>query len=105
MPKNPKGEMTVSEIRNLARQHNKVSEIKGIDRKPRAALIAEIKSMGYSLNHAKKRLVKMPSKKGSVISQDEKANPKPNKVTRKKVAKKKLIASGPAVPLYAGDEV
>ena len=103
MPKNPKGEMTVSEIRNLARQHNKVSEIKGIDRKPRAALIAEIKSMGYSLNHAKKRLVKMPSKKGSVISQDEKA--KPNKVTRKKVAKKKLIASGPAVPLYAGDEV
>tara|TARA_R110002020_G_scaffold35921_4_gene108168 strand:+ start:687 stop:1004 length:318 start_codon:yes stop_codon:yes gene_type:complete len=105
MPRNPKGEMTVSEIRNLARQHNKVSEIKGIDKKSRANLIAEIQSMGYSVNHAKKRLVKMPSKKGKIISQSADANPKPNKTTRKKVARKKLIAGGAAVPLHGGDEV
>jgi|TARA_R110001592_G_scaffold830_1_gene4350 hypothetical protein len=105
MPKIPKGEMTVSEIRNLARQHNRVSEIKGIDKKPRKALLLEIKNMGYAVDHAKKRIVKLPSKKATLIKQDTKANPKPNRVTRKKVAKKKLIQEGGAVPLVGGDEV
>ena len=36
MPRNPKGEMNVSEIRNLVRQHNKVSVIKNVDKKSRA---------------------------------------------------------------------
>ena len=105
MPKIPKGEMNVSEIRNLARQHNRVSQIKGIDKKSRKALLSEIKDMGYAVDHSKKRIVKLPSKKATLMQQDKKADPKPNKVTRKKVAKKKLIQEGGAVPLVGGDEV
>ena len=104
MPRNPKGEMTVSEIRNLARQHNKASEIKGIDKMSRNNLIAEIKKMGYGVNHLKKSIVKLPSKKAISYKQSDTANPKPNKTTRKKKARKELVM-GSSVPLVGGDEV
>ena len=45
MPRNPKGELTLGEIRNLARQHNKVSTIKGINSKSRKDLISEIEKI------------------------------------------------------------
>ena len=101
----PKGEMNVSEIRNLARQHNKLSTIRDIDKKTRGALIAEIKKMGYSINHMTKKAIRMPSMKGKAVKVGEAGATKDNKTTRKKKARKKLVGSGPAVPLYGGDEV
>ena len=65
MPRIPAGELNLSEIRNIARQHNKVSTIKNIDKLSRKALIAEIERMGYRINHEKKRITPKPRNKGS----------------------------------------
>jgi len=49
--------MSLGEIRNLVRQHNKLSVIKGVDTKTRATLIKELKGKGYALDHRNKRIV------------------------------------------------
>tara|TARA_R110000824_G_scaffold74234_3_gene188936 strand:+ start:1786 stop:2145 length:360 start_codon:yes stop_codon:yes gene_type:complete len=59
MPKIPDGEMNVSELRNLARQHNKFSMIKGIDTMSRKALMAVFKTKGYDVDHKKKKIIRM----------------------------------------------
>jgi len=59
MPRNPKGEMTLEEIRNVARQHNRLSEIKGIDGMTRKNLITELEHRGYTLDHEHKKARKM----------------------------------------------
>ena len=86
MPRNPKGEMNVSEIRNLVRQHNKVSIITNIDKKPRGELIKEITDMGYALDHINKKITRGTKS----VSQQKDAQPKPQKRTKKKI----LIAGG-----------
>jgi len=88
MPRNPKGEMNVSEIRNLVRQHNKLSIIENVDKKSRATLIAEIRTKGFELDHKNKKIVSRTG--GTVIGQSKKAEPKPQKKTKKKM----LIAGG-----------
>ena len=88
MPRNPKGEMNVTEIRNLVRQHNKLSIITDVDKKSRAILISEIIQRGYQLDHVLKKI----TKKSRTISQSTQADPKPQKATKKK----KLIAAGDA---------
>ena len=88
MPRNPKGEMNVSEIRNLVRQHNKLSIIENVDKKSRATLIAEIRTKGFELDHKNKKIVNRIG--GKVIEQSKKAEPKPQKATKKKM----LIAGG-----------
>ena len=42
MPRNPKGEMNLADIRSLVRQHNKLQTITGVDTKSRAALVKEL---------------------------------------------------------------
>lgn len=86
MPRNPKGEMTVSEIRNLVRQHNKLSVISNVDKKSRKDLIDEIRKKGYEVDHINKKIVKG----GESIAQEKTAEPKPQKRTKKKA----LIKSG-----------
>ena len=58
MPRVKAGEMSLPEIRNLARQHNKASQIKDVDKLSRSALIKEIEKMGYRVDHEKKRIIK-----------------------------------------------
>jgi len=58
MPRNPKGELTLGEIRNLVRQHNKLSVIEGVDSKSRDSLIKEITKKGYRIDHAGKKVVR-----------------------------------------------
>ena len=58
MPRNPKGEMTVSEIRNLAKEINDKLKIKNIAQTSRAMLIKQIEARGYKLDHPNKRLVR-----------------------------------------------
>jgi len=58
MPRNPKGELSLGEIRNLVRQHNKLSVIEGVDSKSRDSLIKEITKKGYRIDHAGKKIVK-----------------------------------------------
>jgi hypothetical protein len=87
MPRNPTGEMNVSEIRNLVRQHNKLSVIENVDKKSRATLIAEIEEKGFGLDHKNKKII---NRAGKVISQSKKAEPKPQKKTKMK----KLMAGG-----------
>lgn len=86
MPRNPAGELSLGEIRNLIRQHNKVSVIKGVDSKSRSALLKEVSDMGYRVDHAGKKIVR-----GSTALTTGKAGEvKPNKTTKKK----NLIAGG-----------
>jgi len=57
-PKNKVAKLTLAEVRNLAKQHNKVSTIKNISTSTRKNLIAQIEKMGYSINHEKKSIQK-----------------------------------------------
>jgi hypothetical protein len=109
MPRNPKGEMNLTEIRNLARQHNKLSLISGIDSKSRKALIKEINDQGYRLDHENKRIVKTYKKmvaraqagkgKATVGPAGEQ---KPQKKTIKK-KKREALKKGGAAPVYVKD--
>ena len=89
MPRVKAGEMSLNEIRNIARQHNKVSTIKGIDTLSRAKLIEEIGRLGYNVDHENKRIIKNKmnrsvNKKISVSAEGER---KPQKRTKKKMLK------------------
>jgi len=86
MPRNPKGELSLDEIRNLVRQHNKLSVIKGVDTKSRAGLIKEIEDMGYRVDHAGKKIVRGQME----ISVSGGGERKPQKRTRRKA----LVAGG-----------
>jgi len=89
MPRVKAGEMSLNEIRNIARQHNKVSTIKGIDTLSRKALIEEISNMGYNIDHENKRIVKnkMNRKVNKEISVSTEGERKPQKRTKKKMLK------------------
>ena len=50
MPRLPPGQLSLDEIRNLVRQHNKMTTIKGVDQRKRADLIADIHKLGYSID-------------------------------------------------------
>ena len=86
-----KGELNVSEIRNLVRQHNKLQTIKNVDSKSRAVLIAEVKKLGYSINHDRKLIQRITSesltsgkKKISTVKISDKGKTKPQKRTKLK---------------------
>jgi hypothetical protein len=64
MPRIPAGEMNVTEIRNLVRQHNKLSVIENVAKKSRPQLIQEISDMGYNIDHSKKMITKVRLRKG-----------------------------------------
>ena len=66
-----KGELNVSEIRNLVRQHNKLQTIKNVDSKSRAVLIAEVKKLGYSINHDRKLIQRRKEKKATEKKRDQ----------------------------------
>ena len=86
MPKVPMGELSLGEIRNLVRQHNKVSIIKGVDTKSRSVLVKEISDMGYKIDHPGKRIVKGKME----ITTGKSGEQKPQKRT----LRKQLIAGG-----------
>jgi hypothetical protein len=91
MPRVKAGEMSLNEIRNLARQHNKASQIKGIDTLSRAKLISEIERMGYELDHEKKRILLKKKtaleRKAQTKSVAPEGERKPQKRTKKKMLK------------------
>lgn len=89
MPRVKAGEMSLNEIRNIARQHNKVSTIKNIDKLSRKALIEEISNMGYNIDHENKKIVKnkMNRKVNKEISVSSEGERKPQKKTKKKMLK------------------
>ena len=62
MPRNPVGELSLGDIRNLIRQHKKLSVIKGVDSKSRSALLKEVGDMGHMVDHAGKKIT---TKKGN----------------------------------------
>ena len=91
MPRVKAGEMSLNEIRNLARQHNKASTIKDVDKLSRSALINEIEKMGYRLDHEKKRIIKRTmtneERKAQNKSVSVEGERKPQKSTKKKMLK------------------
>jgi hypothetical protein len=97
MPRVKAGEMSLDEIRNIARQHNKVSVIKNIDKLSRKALIEEISKMGYNIDHENKKIVKnkMNRKVNKEFSVSKEGERKPQKKTKKKA----LIAGGDKPPM------
>jgi hypothetical protein len=102
MPRVKKGELSLSEIRNLARQHNKLSTIKGIDTATRANLIKQIENLGYVVNHEKKMIKKRSStaferSKGK-IKVGGGGERKPQKETLKKREKERIKKTGPEPP-------
>ena len=101
-----KGEMTVDEIRNLVRQHNKLTHIDpGLSREK---LISAIQRSGYMIDHSKKKIIVKPSefKKGrgrrigatelTSIKVGKSGEVKPQKKTVKKQKRKALIAGAGA---------
>ncbi len=98
MPRIPAGELNLSEIRNLARQHNKVSTIKNIDKLSRKALMGEINKMGYEIDHAKKRIRQVrktaAQRKAKDLTPSAEGERKPQKRTIKKQKRKALIEGG-----------
>jgi len=95
MPRVKAGELKLDEIRNLVRQHNKVSVIKGVDTKSRAGLIKEIEDMGYRVDHAGKKIVRGKME----ISVSGGGERKPQKRT-----KRKALLAGGASPVLVSDE-
>ena len=100
-----KGEMNVDEIRNLVRQHNRLTHIDpGLSR---AKLISAIERSGYTINHKSKKIV-VKSQKGKVgatnlqsISQSKSGSVKPQKRTVKKQKRKALIQGGGAGDIFS----
>jgi hypothetical protein len=107
-----KGEMNVDEIRNLVRQHNKLTHIDpGLSR---AKLISAIEKSGYRIDHAEKKIVtsnartskkvkegdktilrrKIGATELTEIKQSKSGEVKPQKRTVKKQQRKALIAGG-----------
>ena len=86
MPRVKAGELSLGDIRNLVRQHNKLSVIKGVDSKSRGALIKEISDMGYKIDHVGKKIVRGKME----ITTGKEGEQKP----QKKTLKKKLIKEG-----------
>ncbi len=100
MPRIPAGELNLSEIRNLARQHNKVSTIKNIDTLSRKALMGEIEKMGYEIDHSKKRIRQVKrtaaQRKAKDLKPSSGGERKPQKRTVKKQQREKLKKGGSA---------
>tara|TARA_R110000796_G_scaffold154865_1_gene271578 strand:- start:3064 stop:3402 length:339 start_codon:yes stop_codon:yes gene_type:complete len=100
MPRIPAGELNLSEIRNLARQHNKVSTIKGIDKLSRKALMGEIQKMGYEIDHSKKRIRQVKKtaaqRKAKDLKPSASGERKPQQKTIKKKKRQALIGGGSA---------
>tara|TARA_R100000700_G_C3134013_1_gene118114 strand:+ start:211 stop:627 length:417 start_codon:yes stop_codon:yes gene_type:complete len=94
MPRVKAGEMSLNEIRNLARQHNKASQIKGIDTLSRAKLIAEIEKQGYKVDHERKRIVKRTMTNIDRKKQTKKIAPEGERKPQKRTKRKALIAGG-----------
>jgi hypothetical protein len=94
MPRVKAGELSLTEIRNLVRQHNKLTTIKGVDTKTRANLLKEIDEKGYRVDHEKKKIIrkKMSSieRKKQTISVGQTGERKP----QKKTVRKRLIQQG-----------
>lgn len=91
MPPPPKGELSLGEIRNLVRQHNKLSTIKGVDSKTRTALLKEVADMGYTIDHAKKKI----TRGGKSLSSGKAGLVKPNKTTLTKKSNPNPELGGP----------
>ncbi len=94
MPRVKAGEMSLPEIRNLARQHNKASQIKDIDKLSRSALMGEIEKMGYKIDHERKRIVKRTINNLERKKQTKKIAPEGERKPQKKTKRKALIAGG-----------
>lgn len=103
MPRIKKGEMTLLEIKNLVRQHNKLTAI-SLTKKSRADLIEEIENMGYVIDHKKKSIVKKRIRKNNKVLKvgDEGDNASQRKKKEKQKKKDMLKKSGSA-PVYVKD--
>ena len=99
MPKVKAGQMSLPEIRNLARQHNKASQIKGIDTISRSALMGEIEKMGYEIDHERKRIIKRTMNKIQQKKQTKSIAPEGERKPQKRTKKKALIAGGEKPPM------
>ena len=97
MPRVKAGEMSLNEIRNIARQHNKVSVIKNIDKLSRKALIEEISNMGYNIDHENKKIVK--NKMNRKVNKESSVSKEGDRKPQKKTKKKALIAGGDKPPM------
>tara|TARA_R110002074_G_scaffold122072_3_gene256662 strand:- start:657 stop:998 length:342 start_codon:yes stop_codon:yes gene_type:complete len=112
MPRLPAGQLSLDEIRNLVRQHNKMTTIKGVDQRKRADLIADIHKLGYSIDHENKKLYRTKIglkkvKKRPDITLETTGEPKPQKKTIKKAKRQALITGGsaPVLTFDRGEDV
>tara|TARA_R110000751_G_scaffold293680_1_gene401381 strand:- start:518 stop:838 length:321 start_codon:yes stop_codon:yes gene_type:complete len=106
MPRNPKGEMSLGEIRNLAKQHNKLSTITGIETRTRKSLLEEIVKMGYRVDHEKKAIIrntKIINKRAGLV-QSKKGQPKKQERTKMKERRKEFLKKTKDQPKYT-DEI
>ena len=87
--------MTVDEIRNLVRQHNKLTHIDpGLSR---AKLISAIERSGYKIDHAKKRIVTNTGRSTRKVKEGEKTFIRP-KIGATELTEIKQSKSGQVKP-------
>lgn len=99
MPGVKKGELKVTEIRELAKGLNHILEIKNVSTASRASLIKQIEAKGYGIDHQNKRLIKGGKSKVPKA-------PKPAEVVGPKQARRKaLIKSKPGRGVSKSDVV
>mgnify|MGYP003629060965 FL=1 len=96
MPRVKAGELSLSEIRNLVRQHNSLTHIDASGSRP--ALISAIQKSGYKINHQLKSIVKMKGKIGQSekigIKVGSEGQQKPQKRTLRRARRKAIMAGG-----------
>ena len=98
-----KGEMTLLEIKNLVRQHNKLTAI-SLTKKSRADLIEEIENMGYVLNHNNKSIVKKRVRKNNkVLKVGDQGDSASQRKKKEKQKKKDMLKKGGSAPVYVKD--
>ena len=102
MPRIKKGELNVSEIRNLCRQHNILSKITNIAKKSRKELIEEIEGLGYAIKHDQKMIKKVRATNRK-IKVGDKGDTKTQAKKKKKKKMKEDLKKGGSAPVYVAD--
>ena len=86
----PLGELSLNEIRRLIQKHNELMTIKIPQHATRLDLVALVRKNGYSIDHAKKRLVPVTQMKRKPVVKLPPAPPKKTEEEKEALKKKKM---------------
>ena len=86
----PLGELSLNEIRRLIQKHNELMTMKIPQHASRLDLVALVRKNGYSIDHAKKKLVPVVQMKRKPVVKLPPAPPKKTREEKEAIKKKKV---------------